>query len=109
MNNYTLDLTDVKELQRYYMPFIKNGGIFIPTIDPHTLHDKILLELKLPQDPEAYRVEGSVIWINPEFAQHNRKQGIGIKFESESNLMLKDKIEKLLVGVTSQGGRSTTM
>lgn len=107
-NHYKLELFDVKLLKKYYMPFIKHGGMFIPTKDAHPLNARVSLELTLPQDPEVYKIEGHVIWINPEFAQQNREQGIGIQFEGENNLLLKDKIEKLLAGVNSNS-KSATM
>lgn len=108
-NNYTVELFDVKDLKKYYMPFINNGGIFIRTKDQHALNTKISLDLTLPQDPEEFHVEGTVVWINPEFAQQNREQGIGIQFESKNRRILIDKIEKLLAGVSSQEDRSATM
>jgi len=95
-NHYKLEFLDAKLLKKYYMPFIKHGGMFIPTKDAHPLNTGVSLELTLLQDPEPYQIEGRVIWINPEFAQQNREQGIGIQFDSDNNSLLKDKIEKLL-------------
>ncbi len=43
-----------------YMPFVKNGGIFVP-IPRHFLGDEVFLLLTLPDSSERCRWSGKVI------------------------------------------------
>jgi type IV pilus assembly protein PilZ len=79
------------------MPFLTNGGIFVPTNKPYKIGDEIYLILTLINDPTKYPVAGKVAWITPAGANNNKAQGIGVHFSSdESGKRVKMRIEELL-------------
>ncbi|KZY90218.1 pilus assembly protein PilZ, partial [Oleiphilus sp. HI0072] len=83
-----------------YMPFIKNGGLFIPTAKNYHLGDEVFLLLNLMEEPEKIPVAGKVIWVTPKGAQGNRAAGIGVQF-NEEDATAKNKIETYLAGSLS--------
>lgn len=60
----SLAIKDKVMLQANYMPFIKGGGVFIPTEKTFELGDEVFLLLTLLEDPERFAITGKVIWIN---------------------------------------------
>lgn len=105
-NILELVLKDKAALYAAAMPFFKNGGIFIPTSKVFSMGDEVYLLLSLFDSPEKIPVTGTVSWITPKGAQGNRATGIGIQFNSEEGVAIKNKIETLLAG--SQGSDRPT-
>jgi type IV pilus assembly protein PilZ len=80
-----------------YMPFLVNGGIFVPTNKICHLGEEIFLLLSLMQDENRYPVAGRVAWITPAGASNNHSQGIGVQFPADdSGRKLRQRIEELL-------------
>ena len=79
----TLTIQDKSVLYGAYMPFLQNGGLFVPTTRPYRLGDKVLLLLSLMDEPEKLPVADRVVWITPEGDRGNRQAGIGIEFSDE--------------------------
>ena len=80
-----------------YMPFLINGGIFVPTNKICRLGEEIFLLLSLMQDENRYPIAGRVAWITPAGASNNHSQGIGVQLPSdESGRKLRQRIEELL-------------
>ena len=77
----TVAISDEKALYLSYMPFLANGGIFVPTDASYTVGDPVFLILKLP-DSEQHAIPGTVGWITPVGAQSGRTAGVGIHFDS---------------------------
>ena len=75
-----LAIRDKNALHAAYMPFLKNGGVFISTNKTFELGDEVFLLLTLMDDPERYPVTGKVVWITPKVALGGRPVGIGIHF-----------------------------
>lgn len=84
MLSVTID--DVTVLRAAYMPFIKGGGLFIPTTPRHALGDEVFVLLALPGEPSRLPVAGPVVWITPVGAQGGRTPGIGIRFDDRDDL-----------------------
>ena len=80
-----------------YMPFIRNGGLFIPTNKNYKLGDEVFMLLNLMEEPEKIPVAGKVVWITPKGAQGNRAAGIGVQFNDGDNTA-RNKIETYLAG-----------
>jgi len=81
------------------MPYLTNGGIFLPTTKHYTLGDEVFLMIQLLEDPAKYPVAGAVVWITPAGAQRNKAQGVGVHFAAdETGKLLKQKIEQILAG-----------
>lgn len=102
MLNYVIK--DPVELNLSYMPFIKEGGLFVPTPQVYNLGDRIALDLQLPGKKEALRIEGKVIWITPRNALHHVLPGIGIQFIGSNAQSIRGQIENQLVPAIEVGG-----
>jgi len=103
----SLAIKDEAGLHAAYMPFLKNGGIFVPTAKPYKLGDDIYLLLTLMDDPTKYPVAGKIAWITPAGAAHNKAQGIGVHFSAdEAGQRVRMRIEELL-GAALASARAT--
>ena len=76
----SLTIKDKSVLYAAYMPFVRNGGLFIPTAKSYKLGDEVFMLLNLMDEPEKIPVAGKVVWITPQGAQGNRVAGIGVQF-----------------------------
>lgn len=93
----SLAIKEKSALYAAYMPFLVNGGIFVPTSKSYKLGDEIYLILTLMDDPNKYPVAGKVAWVTPTGANNNRAQGIGVHFPSdETGTRVRQRIEELL-------------
>ncbi|MBB3101857.1 PilZ domain-containing protein [Azomonas macrocytogenes] len=101
----SLTIKDTSALYAAYMPFIKRGGLFVPTSRSYRLGDEVFLLMSLLDEPEKIPVSGKVVWITPKGAQGNRAAGIGVQF-SESDSAVCSKIETYLAG-TQKSDRPT--
>ena len=93
----SLAIKEKAALYTAYMPFLKNGGIFLPTNRPYKMGDEIYLILTLLDDTNKYPVAGKVAWITPAGANHNKTQGVGVHFPAdERGQRLRLRIEEIL-------------
>ena len=98
----TLTIKDKGALYAAYMPFIKNGGLFIPTSKTYNLGDEVFILLTLMDNSEKLPVAGKIVWITPRGAQHKRNAGIGVQFSDQDNGQTQKKIETYLAGALSR-------
>lgn len=94
----SLNIKDKSALYAAYMPYIKGGGIFIPSTKPYKIGDEIFMLLTLMDNKEKIPVAGHVVWITPPGAQGGRAAGIGIQFSEKDSGAARSKIETLLAG-----------
>lgn len=95
----SLSIRDKAGLYNAYMPYLKQGGIFVPTPKRYFLGDEVFLLLTLPESSEKLGVAGKVVWVTPPGAQGNRPAGIGVQFpETEEGETVRVRIETLLAG-----------
>jgi type IV pilus assembly protein PilZ len=95
----SLTIKELSILYAAYMPFVKGGGMFIPTNKTYALGDEIYMLISLMGDPNRLPVAGRVVWITPAGAQGNKVQGVGVQFnDDESGQQAKARIEALLAG-----------
>jgi len=93
----SLAIRERAALYSAYMPFLSNGGIFVPTTKACQLGDEIFLLLSLMEDESRYPVAGKVAWITPAGASNSHTQGIGVHFPADdAGRLLKLRIEELL-------------
>lgn len=93
----SLPIKEKSALYAAYMPFLANGGIFVPSTKPYKIGEEIYLILTLMDDPTKYPIAGKIAWITPAGANNNKAQGIGVQFSSdESGQRVKQRIEELL-------------
>jgi type IV pilus assembly protein PilZ len=106
----SLAIKDKNSLYNAYMPFIKGGGIFVPTVKRYNIGDEVFILLTLLDDKDRLPVAGRVCWITPPGAQGNRTAGIGVQFnESAEGEQVRGKIETILAGVLSADKPTHTM
>lgn len=92
------------EINLSYMPFIHDGGIFVPTDKEYRLGDRVFLDLTLPGHSEVQHVECRVAWITPKNCIHHAEQGIGLQFMGDNAKALKELIEANLDSSFDVGG-----
>ena len=93
----SLNIRERAALYAAYMPFLKGGGIFIPTSRQYQLGEEVFMLLSLMDDPNRIAVQGKVVWITPEGVQGNRTQGIGVQFtQDDTGAAARATIEKVL-------------
>ena len=93
----SLTIKDKAVLYAAYMPFLQNGGLFIPTNKPYRIGDEVFMLLNLMDEPEKIPVAGKVVWVTPKRAQGNRASGIGVQFNGQDDTASR-KIETYLAG-----------
>jgi len=104
-----LNIKDKHTLYLYYMSFVKNGGLFVPTPKKFDLGDDVFLLLTLPNDTERYPVAGKVVWMTPRIAIGNREPGIGMQFHGVEAQAVVRKIESILGGAINAERPTITM
>jgi type IV pilus assembly protein PilZ len=105
----SLAIKEKAALYAAYMPYLKGGGLFIPTSKLYHIGDEVFMLLSLLEEPQKLKVVGKVVWITP-VAQNNRPQGIGVQFsEKDGGLEVKNKIEALLGGALKSTRNTHTM
>ncbi|HRQ65182.1 MAG TPA: PilZ domain-containing protein [Xanthomonadaceae bacterium] len=105
-----LTIKDKGALYNAYMPFIKGGGLFVPTPRRYNIGDEVFLLLTLMEEKDRLPVAGKVIWITPAGAQGNRTAGIGVQFSDNSDgETVKTKIEAILAGTLTADRPTHTM
>ena len=102
-------IRDKSALYASYMPFVRNGGLFIPTTKRYQLGDEIFLLLQLMEEPDRIPVAGKVIWVTPPGAEGNRSVGVGVQFSDQDKGQARRKIEEYLVGVLNSERQTHTM
>lgn len=106
----SLNIRERTALYAAYMPFLKGGGIFIPTNRTYRIGDEVFMLLSLMDDPAKIAVQGKVVWITPEGVQGNRTQGIGVQFTNDdTGAAARNKIETILGGTLSANRPTHTM
>jgi type IV pilus assembly protein PilZ len=105
----SLSIKDKNALYAAYMPYLKNGGLFIPTTKPYSLGDEVFMLLSLMEEPERLPVAGKVVWITPVGAEGNRSPGIGVQFGDQDGGNARNKIEGYLAGALQAERPTHTM
>lgn len=97
MNNIIkLVITDKQDLAKAYIPFFKNGGLFVKGKTNFNLGDEIFLIVSLEETGEQLAVNGRIGWLSPP-SSVTYPSGIGIHFNQEkAGLDAKSRIEILL-------------
>ncbi len=103
----SLSIKEKAALYAAYMPYLKNGGIFVPTNRAYNIGDEVYLILTLLEDPTRIPVAGKVVWISPSGGGASKTPGIGVHFPAdESGLTARKRIEEAL-GAALRSSRPT--
>lgn len=95
----TLHIKEKEALQQAYMPFVSNGGLFVPTAKPYELGDEVFILLTLLEDTQRLPVAAKVVWVTPTGAQNQRTAGIGVQFSAQDHGETQKRIETALAGM----------
>ncbi|MES2547207.1 MAG: PilZ domain-containing protein [Pseudomonadota bacterium] len=105
----SLAIKEKSALYAAFMPYIKGGGLFIPTNKAYKIGEEVFMLLSLVDDPVKLKVVGKVVWTTPT-ASANRPQGIGVQFsEKDGGLEVRNKIEAILGGTLKSNRATHTM
>lgn len=106
----SLAIKDKGALYLAYMPFVRGGGLFVPTTRPYQLGDEVFILLTLMDEKDRLPVAGRVVWVTPQGAQGNRAAGIGVQFnEGSDGEAVRTKIETMLAGTLNSDRNTHTM
>jgi type IV pilus assembly protein PilZ len=105
----SLTIRDKSALYAAYMPFVKNGGLFIPTSKTYKLGEEVFMLLTLMDSKEKIPVAGRVVWITPRGAQGNKTPGVGVQFSELDKGATRNKIENQLAGALKSDRATHTM
>lgn len=106
----SLVVKDKATLYGAYMPYLKQGGIFVPTARRYFIGDEVFLLLTLPDSSERLPVAGKVVWVTPTGAQGSRTAGIGVQFaDTAEGESVRGKIETTLAGMLDRDAPTQTM
>lgn len=107
----SLKITDQNMLYHSYMPFLKNGGLFIPTNKSYQIGEEVFILLTLMDEAEKLPVAGNIVWITPRGAQGNQAAGIGVHFSDIDGgaSQVRGKIENYLVDKLKSDKATYTM
>jgi type IV pilus assembly protein PilZ len=101
-------LKDKNSLYASYMPFVTNGGIFIPTMREYEIGADIFMLLNLMTETERLPINGKVVWKTPVGSDGYRSAGIGVQLGKE-DIAVKNKIETYLAGALESERPTYTM
>ena len=104
----TLSLANKAELYRAYMPFLKRGGLFVPTEQEMRMGDSVLLLVTVLDQGERFAIEGTVAWLTPRGASNKRRAGVGVHF-NEGSGNPKPKLEAFLGAALSADRPTETL
>ena len=104
----SISIKEQAVLYSSYIPFVENGGLFIPTRKHYEMGDEVFILLNLMEEPDRIPLAGTVVWITPPNAQSSRAQGIGVKFNDKDNAA-RPKIEKILAGLLNSDRLTHTL
>lgn len=105
----TCNISSIDVLYASYLPFVTNGGIFVPSSQPKQLGEEVFVAFTLPGSSERMPLNGKVIWINHK-SQGHRPAGFAMQFGTDvTGLRMKNEVERLLAGKTESAKLTYTM
>lgn len=104
----SLVLADKLALKAHYLPFLKRGGIFVPTQCVLRPGDEVQVYLQLPDATKPILVIGKLAWLTPVGAQGQKLAGVGVHFSDDDD-WLKSQIEALLADLPDNDKPSHTL
>ena len=108
MDNLHIEFITERDLYQSYMPFLKQGGLFVRTPEYFELGTEISLDVLLPDSLEKSNVKGVVCWLTPVGAQNGTPPGIGVSF-TEDPENVRAQIEKMIARHLNSAEPTLTM
>ena len=104
----SLSIRELEVLHSAYMPFVENGGLFIPMEKILDIGEEVFILLSLMEESEKIPVTGTIVWVTPKNAQGGRATGAGVQFKDKENVA-RAKIENYLAELLSSPRPTHTM
>jgi type IV pilus assembly protein PilZ len=101
-HSLSVAIADKFALHASYMPFIKDGAIFVPTSQHFSLHDEVTLQLRLVEEGKKLLVPGRVVWISAGMGHRGTSAGIGLQFTGEHRVRIRQFVEDILGELAKQ-------
>ena len=106
----SLAFKDRNSLASAYMPFIKGGGLFIPTTKSYELGESVFVLLTLTDEAQKFPLTGKVVWVTPPQAQQGRPPGIGVQLpQDDEGLKIKVAIEQIIDNIQASMKKTHTL
>lgn len=105
----SLTIKDKNSLYASYMPFVTNGGLFIPTNRQYAMGQEVFMLLHLMEETERLPIAGKIIWKTPAGSEVFRAAGIGVQFSDQDGGGARNKIETYLAGALGSDRPTHTM
>jgi type IV pilus assembly protein PilZ len=105
----SLSIKDKNALYAAYMPFVINGGLFIPTNRQYEMGQEVFMLLNLMEETERLPIAGKIIWKTPPGSEGYKTSGIGVQFSDQDGGMARNKIETYLAGALASDRSTHTM
>lgn len=106
----SLTIRDKNALYAAYMPYVRNGGLFVPTTRVYELGDEIQIQLSLMNEAERIPLSTKVVWVTPRGAQGGKVAGMGVQFaDGAESRAARSKIEGYLAGSLNSERSTHTM
>jgi type IV pilus assembly protein PilZ len=105
----TLTVKDKAALYAAYMPYVINGGLFIPTPKEYTMGQEVFVLLNIVEGQDRLPIQGKVVWKTPPNSEVHRIAGIGIQLTDKDGGVARNKIENYLAGALASERPTHTM
>ena len=106
-----LSIKDKASLYAAYMPYVINGGLFVPTSKEYTMGQEVFVLLHIMEESDRLPIAGKVVWKTPPNSEAHRISGIGVQFngKDEKSIQARTKIETYLAGALTSEKATHTM
>ncbi len=94
-NVLQLTINNKTSLHASYMPFLKGGGLFVPTNTEYHFGDEIIVITSIVYLDKKIAIPGKVAWISPKGGASSQ-QGVGVMFSGPTKMKIKLAIESIL-------------
>ena len=92
---FYLHFQNARALAACYMPFIRNGGLYISTPENLPLGEQVFLLLRFLDESSRLAVSATVVWITP-------SKGVGVRLDDRES-RARGRIENYLPEKKVQG------
>ena len=94
-NVLQLTISNKTSLHASYMPFLKGGGLFVPTNTEYSFGDEMIVITSIVYLDKKIAIPGKVAWISPKGGA-NSQQGVGVMFSGPTKMKIKLAVESIL-------------
>jgi len=92
-----LSIRDKVALHSHYMPFIRHGGIFIPTERIYRFGETVGMILRFLDRGKKLVITGKVVWVSPQSSNNSaHNPGVGLQFVGNTREDVQKAIEAYL-------------